>query len=268
MKLLFVDLDETLLSTDKTISEDNLKAIERMVDAGHGFVINTGRPFLSAYKIVKRYGFNKNNCFLSVFNGSQIYNAKDLKLLFKTGVEKEIARVVFESAAEFNIHVHTYTEDKVVAERKTDMLLQYCKDVDMEYIIVEDAVSFVDKELPKIICADLSDHEKLVKFQNHMKPIVDGKLYNLFSNPRLLEFGSLYSSKGRAIEELSKVLNVSVKDTYSVGDEENDIDMIKTAGTGFAMLNGKETVKEVADIITEFDNNNGGVAWIINNFIL
>lgn len=268
MKLLFVDLDETLLNTDKSISKENLDAIERMRAAGHGFVINTGRPLLSAMKIAKRYGFDKEGCFISAFNGSQIIKADTQETLFKTGVKKEYARHIFDEAKKFNIHTHTYTDQFVVSEEKTDMLLKYCRDVDMEYKVVDDAVMFVEGELPKIICADLADRDKLEDFKKYIAPYVDGLMYNLFSNPRLLEFGSLKASKGIAIEILADELGVDMADTYGVGDEENDIEMIKSAGNGFAMINGRDSVKAVADFITQKDNNHGAIAWVIDNYIL
>lgn len=268
MKLLFVDLDDTLLNSDKSISKENLDAIDELLRAGHGFVINTGRPLLSAQKVADEYGFRKEGCYISAFNGSSIVKAKDYELIYSAGVNAEYGRLIFDKAISEGIHVHTYAKDCVVAQKETEMLKTYCDWVNVPYKIVPDAVGYVDGLLPKIICADLTDHEMLENFRKKMAPLVEGKMYNIFSNPRLLEFGSLEASKGLAIEKLAKLLGVKIEDTVGAGDEENDIEMIKTAGTGVAMVNGINAVKEVADYITVNDNNNAGIAEVIHKFIL
>lgn len=66
---------------------------------------------------------------------------------------------------------------------------------------------------------------------------------------------------------LCNELNVHVKNSVAAGDEENDISMIKAAAVGVCMANGSPVVKECADYITENDNNNDGVAEIIERFI-
>lgn len=268
MKLLFTDLDETLLNTDKSISKQNLEAIDRMTSEGHRFIINTGRATASALKIARKYNLCKKGYYISAYNGGQIIEADTLKSVYSVGISEDIARLIFKEATKFGVHVQTYSDELVISEHENAMLIQYCKDVDLEYKIVDDAVGYVKGTIPKVICADLDNHKLLEDFKAYMAPKVDGVLYHLFSNPRLLEFGNLNSSKGEAIEILAGILGVDIRDTIGVGDEENDIDMIKHAGIGVAMINGKDTVKAVADVITENDNNHGAIAEVIEKYIL
>ena len=268
MKLLFVDLDETLLNTDKTISEENLKAIELMTEAGHGFIINTGRATQSALKLANKYGLNKPGYYISSYNGSGIIKADTLEEIYAANVDEECARLIFDEAKKAGIHVQTYSDKEVIASAVCDTLLNYCKAVDLDYVITDDPVSFVGGKVPKVICASYGEHEKLVSFKEKMEPLIEGRLYSLFSNPALLEFGNVNASKGAAIDTMAGILGVDIKDTIGVGDEENDIDMIKHAGIGIAMCNGKESVKQVADVITRCDNNHSAIKEVIEQFIL
>ena len=57
MKILFTDLDGTLLTEDKRISETDMRSIRAMIDAGHKFVMTTGRPLTSVKQLAEQYGF-------------------------------------------------------------------------------------------------------------------------------------------------------------------------------------------------------------------
>ena len=75
-------------------------------------------------------------------------------------------------------------------------------------------------------------------------------------------------NKGNALMQMAGILGVDVADTIAAGDAPNDLDMIKAAGIGCAMSNGTDEVKAAADYVTERDNNSGGVAEIIEKFVL
>ena len=74
MKLLFTDLDGTLLDDEKNISQADMASIRAMIDAGHKFVMTTGRPLTSVKHIAEKYGFLKPGYFLVSFNGGLIYD--------------------------------------------------------------------------------------------------------------------------------------------------------------------------------------------------
>ena len=75
-------------------------------------------------------------------------------------------------------------------------------------------------------------------------------------------------NKGNAIRKMAELLNISVENTIAAGDAANDITMLQAAGVGCAMKNAAQEVKLAADYITEADNNSGGVAEIIERFVL
>ena len=78
-KILFTDLDDTLLTSSKEISQTNLSAIDRLLEAGHKFVFNTGRPIQSALPLAIKYNFVKPGFYISSFNGGLIYDCYEKK---------------------------------------------------------------------------------------------------------------------------------------------------------------------------------------------
>ncbi len=112
------------------------------------------------------------------------------------------------------------------------------------------------------------DHSTLLDFRTEMRKTTEGKLFDVFSKPEMLEFSHLKSNKGDAVRFMSEYFNVPLEDTIACGDEENDCPMILAAGLGVSMSNGSEIAKKSADYITERDNNHGGVAEVIRKYVL
>lgn len=268
MKLLFTDLDDTLLSTDKTISEGNLKAIKAMTDSGHGFVLCTGRPLFSAMVLAKQYGFIGKGFYIASYNGGLIVDTQTNKELYHEGVSFDLVKKLFTEAPKRGLNVQTYQDDYVLVEEDSEYIIWYSERIRMPYRVVDDVLKELKSEPLKCIVAHRTDHEALVRFQKEMAKELDPVSENLFSNPVLLEYGSLKATKGIAIEVLCKLLGVDIQDSIACGDEENDIAMIKTAGIGVAVKNAVPSVIKAADFITENDNNHDAIKEVIYKFVL
>ncbi len=268
MKLLFADMDDTLLSSDKTISKKNLEAVKALVGAGYGFVMCTGRPLYSCRVLADEYSLTGENYYIASYNGGQIVDTADMKELVHEGVSYDVVKTLFAEAPKRGLNVQTYNDDCILVEQDSEYIKWYSTRIRMPYRVVEDVMSALEAEPLKCIVAHLTDHDALVDFQKEVGPKLSKVTENLFSNPVLLEFGSKKAGKGRALENLCEILGVDRADTVAVGDEANDIDMIKKAGVGIAMINGTEDTKRAADVITEKDNNNDAIAQIIERYFL
>ena len=89
-----------------------------------------------------------------------------------------------------------------------------------------------------------------------------------FSCYEYLEFMPAGINKGNSIRWMSNYLNIPMENTIAVGDAENDLTMIKAAGIGAVMKNARDEIKAAGNYITEKDNNEGGVAEVIQKFML
>lgn len=268
MKLLFSDLDETLLSSDKTISEKNLAAIRQMTEEGHGFVICTGRPLYSAKVLARQYGFMGRGYYIVSYNGGQIVDTSNNKELYHEGISREVVKYLFEKAHEWDLNVQTYNDDCILVDEDSEYIKWYSSRIRMPYRVTGDVMAALEADPLKCIVAHMTDHAKLERFRREVGDTISDAASNIFSNPVLLEFGSLKASKGIAVEKLAQLLEVDIKDTVACGDEENDISMLKAAGIGVGMINAVPAVHKICDVVTKNDNNNDAIAEIIYKYIL
>ncbi|HAG70416.1 MAG TPA: Cof-type HAD-IIB family hydrolase [Lachnospiraceae bacterium] len=267
-KLLFTDLDGTLLSSDKTVSEDNSEAINEMVRLGHKFVIATGRPIVSALKISDRYGWNREGFYISSFNGGLIYDCGGRRAIFREGMTRADVKYILDRAHEAGIHAHTYDEASVISEYDTPEFRRYIKGINMPGIVVKDIAAYLDTDPVKAIVISYEGREKLERFRESISAFSDDRLAYTFSNPFYLEYSNIRASKGESLKYLAGFFNIPLEDTVACGDEENDLSMIEAGGTGVVMANGTAFMKEHADYITEADNDHGAIAEVIKRFII
>ncbi|SHK53616.1 Cof-type HAD-IIB family hydrolase [Fibrobacter sp. UWH4] len=286
MKLLFTDLDGTLLTDDKTILDIDMKAIEEMLKCGHKLVLCTGRPLTSAKKLAQRYGFDKPGFFLVSFNGGLIYDYATEQSILTRRIPVESVKFIMDEAHKRGMHAHTYAGDLVVSEYETEQLKTYCRLMQMDYAVVDDIREFfgladvvsgkaptapinvVVKPPIKVNIITPFDHSSLVDFRTEMRKTTAGKLFDVFSKPEMLEFSHMQSNKGDAVRFMADFYKVPLSDTIAVGDEENDCPMIEAAGVGIAMANASEVAKSVANYVTKADNNHGGIAEIVHKFVI
>ena len=138
MKLLFTDLDGTLLDDAKNISDADMTAIHAMIDAGHKFVMTTGRPLTSVKRIAEKYGFLKPGYFLVSFNGGLIYDCGTGESILTRRISVEQVKFIMDEAHKRGMHAHTYAGDLVVSEYETEQLKTYCRLMQMDYVVVND----------------------------------------------------------------------------------------------------------------------------------
>ncbi|MCF0224835.1 MAG: HAD family phosphatase [Fibrobacter sp.] len=279
MKILFSDLDGTLLTDDKRLMDEDRDAISTMLDNGHKFVITTGRPLVSAKRLATEFGFYRQGFYLVSFNGGLIYDCGSDSALLEQNISVEDAKFIMERAHACGFHAHTYAGDFVVSEYETDQLKTYCRLMKMEYRIVGDVKEFFEqnnalspmnvviKPPIKVNVITPGTHTELLEFREEMRKTTQGKLFDVFSKPEMLEFSNLKSNKGDAVRFMANLYKIPLQDTIACGDEENDCPMLLAAGVGVAMANGSPIAKSCANYVTIRDNNHGGVAEVIEKFI-
>jgi hydroxymethylpyrimidine pyrophosphatase-like HAD family hydrolase len=184
------------------------------------------------------------------------------------------------------MHAHTYAGDLVVSEYETEQLKTYCRLMQMDYVVVPDIceyfaqtevsqgaaptapINVVVKPPIKVNVITPFDHDSLVDFRAEMRKTTAGKLFDVFSKPEMLEFSHMKSNKGDAVRFMADYYKVPLSDTIAAGDEENDCPMIEAAGVGVAMLNASPVAKQAANYVTTVDNNHGGIAEVIEKFVI
>ena len=267
-KLIALDLDGTLLNSEKTISKALYDGLHEAINQDNIIAITTGRSVNSANIVTSDFDLTGKNCFILAFQGNLLYDQEKKKTIFTECLDEDDAIYVMKKLLDAGVYAHTYTEDCLHSPRD-------CKELQDYTVVTKDPIEFFSDveelrglSMPKIIAIDYEDHDKLKRFEKEIADYADGRLEHFFSTPDYLEFVKAGSNKGSGVLKLAELLGIDREDVIAVGDERNDISMIEAAGLGVAMANGREEAKAVADYITENDNNHDGVLEVLKKFVL
>lgn len=270
-KMIFLDLDGTLLNDEKKLPKENREAIDAALAVGHKVLICTGRPLSSAIKLLPLFGLDKQGCYAITFNGGLIYDAGEKKAIYKKTLSFDQVKYVFDKAYEYgNIHIQTYTNKGFICEYDTPESRFYEKMTQCERKVVKDIFEELNGQEPCKMLAIAYDcnRQHIEGFRESLLEYSKGKMDVCFSCYEYLEFMPEGINKGNSIRWMSEFLNIPMENTIAVGDAENDITMIKTAAVGAVMKNANDDIKQYGNYITEKNNNEGGVAEVIKKFML
>ena len=266
-RLLFLDLDGTLLNDAKEITRGNREALERTLQRGHGVIITTGRPLKSALAQARRLGLDQPGCYTIAYNGTMVYDWGKQGNVFTRALDIPSVIRVFEKANEIGEHIQTYDSFDVLVEPRGDdeALRRYCKMVSMTHRVIGDVHTDLKEDPVKCLVINYEKKDGLLKMQDWIRANMEG-MDCFFSCEQFLEVVPKGMNKGEAVKMLCKLLDVEIEDAVACGDAANDLAMLKAAGIGVAMCNGSDEVKAAADYITTRDNNHDGVAEAADKF--
>ena len=267
-KILFTDLDDTLLTRDRKLTEKNYDAITRALKAGHLFAACTGRPLPATLPLLRRLGLDGPGCYAVTYNGGLIYDAAQKKVLFKKSVSLDHVRHIFEEADRFGLYCQTYSEEALLCRGYTEETAFYCDRLGMDWVSVPSLPEGLEQEPVKVLVISLHDRSRLEQYRKSLEPWAEGRISLYYSNPFYLEHVAYGISKGDAVRYLCGCVGIPVSQSVAAGDAENDISMLRAAGTGAAMSNADDPVKQAADYVTEADCDHSGLSEIIEKFIL
>ena len=270
-KILFSDIDDTLLNKDKSISRENRNLIVKMLEQGHYFVAVTGKPIAVARQVVRNLGLTMPGCYMLAFNGAIIYDCAADRALAEYTLPLDIVREVIEEADRKGIYVQTYQNRYILTREHSKELDFYLEEAKMKYKLVPDIFSYLEKEPYKVLAVSLDGQEPLLELKKNFRekhPELEKRCSIFFSNEEYLEFCPKDINKGTGVKYLSQFLNIPLEDTVAVGDAGNDIPMIEVAHVGAAVKNAVPELKEAADYVTEKDHEESAVAEVIKRFIL
>lgn len=270
-KLICTDMDGTLLNDKKEVSERAKAAISKAHDLGVKVVIATGRIFVSAEYYGDIIGVKAP---IIASNGAYVREKDSDKSIYEEGLDSEDYELVVQMLSKYDIVPHFYTEDTIytgklvhssLAYKKANKTLPRNRQVKIE--VVNDWSSFFAEEHPRIIkaMAVSEDSEKIIRAKNEFIKLNKFQVVSSIKNS--FEIMAKETSKGNALKKICDFYGIDRNEIISIGDNENDISMIKFAGLGVAMGNAEEAVKNIADYITA-TNEDDGVAKVIERYII
>ncbi len=269
-KLIACDLDETLLNDQHHVGSRNVAAIQKArKEYGVKFVPATGRGFMQIQPELKELQLiDLPEEYVISFNGGALSENKGNRLIEFKGLEFAKMKEIFEAGLNFDVCIHVYTPEHLYVFNLSESERQRLIEQKLEVIYPkENSVDFLkDTPISKILYQNI-DVPYLMSLEEGLKPITDGCCAVSYSSNRYMEFNALGVDKGQGLIDLANKLNIPIEDTIAVGDNYNDMAMLKVAGLSVAANNAVADVKAACDYTTKADNNEGVVAELIERFI-
>lgn len=271
IKLIALDLDGTLLTNEKKISPYTMEILEKAIEQGVIITIATGRPFMGIPEELRTF---QGIQYAMSSNGAKIINVANGDIIMENLLPAELAMKMLEIGNHYDALQEVYFEDQgYVDEDKMKHLEKYHHNPNMwEYFRttrkqVPDIISLAkekhqDMDKVQMLFADLSERDAAWKEIEKVEGVtqVDSLGYNI-------EINAAGVNKGAMLLELGAMLGIKREEIMACGDGQNDIAMVQMAGLGVAMGNAKDSVKKVADYVTD-TNEEQGVAKAIKKFVL
>lgn len=248
------------MRVDKSIPEENLKALEEAKKAGIKVIISSGRSNMSLDIFAEKLGLDYDGNYIIAYNGCRIYEAKSKKVLTENLLDGKTARAVAGIVCPIVANTLCYADSRLYTENITEVTKRYAFNSSLVLNKVRDLREVMKGDIQKIIM--IGEHKKLFEaYEEVVKQLGNNiKAETYFSSVDLFEFAAKGKNKGTAISELAEILGEPLSVFAAIGDNQNDIEMIETAGVGIAMENAIEECKIKADYVTSLDCDNGGFA--------
>jgi hypothetical protein len=265
-KLIALDMDGTLLNSDKQISPENKAAIAAAREQGVVVVLASGRPLNGMKSQLKELGMTSDEDYVLSYNASLVQRVKSEEIIRSQIITGKDAKVLAKLAKELGVHIHAFSQEKGLITPESSYYTEHESTITGMPITVINFEALADDE--QILKAMMIDDAELLSAAIKQLPEALYKQFTIVqSAPFFLEFLNPNSNKGVGVKALADHLGITADEVICMGDAGNDWHMIKYAGLGVAMENATDDIKEIANHIT-VSNNDHGVAKVIEEFVL
>lgn len=262
IKLIAMDMDDTLLNERQQITSRTREAISRAMRAGVAVTIATGRMFCSALPFARDLGLKLP---LITYNGAMVREIESGLTLFHRPIPVKTAQAVAELFREQGWYLQKYVDDVLYVAELDENALYYANYAGVEAVAVGER--FYDMAEAPTKMLSMGERPLLSQISAALAEQWNGSLYTASSKTRYLEMVDSGVNKGEALAHLAASLGVRQSEVLAMGDSMNDVDMLEYAGIGVAMGNAGELVRAAADFVTA-SNSEDGVAVAIERFVL
>lgn len=264
-ELLVLDIDGTVTNSQKEVMSRTRENIIRLQKKGIKVVLASGRPPEGVFPIARTLQLERCDSYLLAFNGGKIIHLKTGECIFEKRLPMHIPKDLQRDALAHGIGMAAYKEGVILAGTRPDSYLELesgISNMPIEYH--ENLAAHLTGEVNQCILTgepDLLDRVEPVLFNKYFHEV---QIFH--SEPFYLEVSPKNVDKAYGLKYLLRSLGISIEKMVCCGDSYNDIRMLQYAGLGIAMKNAPESVKTVADYVTQNDNDHDGIAEVIECF--
>ena len=288
-KLVAIDLDGTLLNSYGEISNKNIETIKKAKEKNVEIVLASGRPIVSVKNLANQIGANN---YMICGNGAITYDIQNEKIIYDRFLEKSKVLQIVKICEENSIFYSIYTKDTILTKNLNYNVLFFYKENEgkpdekkTDISIIQNIEEYIQKrEEEDYLKITICDGDKAV-FENIIRKLktvgnvevldvehMSRKKIKNGNDEFLIEYfyteiTNTNVDKWAALDNLINILSIKKEEVITIGDNVNDVLMVKNAGLGVMVENAATYIKENADFIAK-DNDSDGVAQTIEKFIL
>jgi hypothetical protein len=261
IKLVATDIDGTILGSSGEFTDGVKRCIKTLQEKGVKVVIVTGRMYAGAKKIAQRLNLDTP---VVAYQGGMI-KTNDGKILYEKNLPSEIAERIIKWGRENNIHLNLYSNDTLYSEKDDDEIKKYAEYQRLDYV-VKNFDDIPKDRVHKLLGIDYQNPDLVTTWVEKMSEEFKD-LHIVKSTPYFCEFSTLDATKSCAVKFLQSYWNLKDDEILTIGDQDNDIELLRAGGISVAMGNCTDNLRQYADYITDTVDNDGFVK-AINKFVL
>ncbi len=265
--MLVLDIDGTLVGSDKTISEKTREAIIKAQQRGKIVAIASGRSIAGIRKTASNISLEQYGGYVIAYNGTTVVNCKTGECIYNQMVPKELVKPVYEAAKRVSAGIVVYndnTKEMISGNGLNEYIKIDAEACNVTINEVSDFVKAINFPFNKFLLSGKPEH--MAEVEKIMAKEFGDRLNVFRSDPFYVELLPRYVDKGVAVEKLVKHLDIQREKVICIGDSYNDLPMLRFAGMGVAMGNAQQEVKEIADYVTA-SNDEDGIVNVIDKFM-
>ena len=250
--LVVSDVDGTLLTKDKTLTDGARAAVRKLHEAGIGFTIVSSRPTIGMSFLVPPLAISLP---IGAFNGSSIVDPQ-LEPIEQHLIPAAVARRCVDLLRERGVDIWLFTNDRWLTRNPDGEYTAHEQHtIKHDPTIVSDFTPYLDQAC-KIVGAS-SDAPLLQRCEAEMQQMVGNDATAVRSQTYYLDVTPPGHDKGTFVEGIAKRLGVTLENVATIGDMQNDLPMFARSGVSFAMGNASDDVKARATHVTETNEHDG-----------
>lgn len=262
IKLVAVDMDDTLLDDALRVSTRTCEAIRKAQEQGVIVTIATGRMFSSVVPVAKQLNIQVP---VISYTGGMVRHPVSKEMVFHQSIDENSAGEIVALFRERGWYLQSYMDDTLYVVERCEKARFYENLLGIQAVAVGDEFYSMKHEPTKML--SLAEPHEIQEIQQVINQELGEKIFSTTSKARFLEITHPKVNKGNALAVLAEKLMIHQEEVMAIGDSNNDYFMIKYAGFGVAMGNASERVKGIAQAVTA-DNNHHGVAEAIEKYAL
>ncbi len=255
IKLVATDIDGTILIPEGKFAPTVKSCIKKLCEKGIKVVLVTGRMDKSVRLIADE--LNLTTPIVS-YQGGLVKESENV--LYERYLTEEQAEKIVEWAKTEKIHINLYNNDILYSEEDDYEINRYCSIQHVNHTIKNFSEIKKDK-VNKILAIDYSNPERISKYEAEL-PKIFPDLYIIKSTQYFLEFSNKEASKYCAVKFLQKYWGLKDDEILTIGDQNNDIELLKAGGIKVAMGNATAELKQIADYVTDSVYDDGFIKAI------